>query len=195
MSIPDPYLPPPSQPWGRWVTQTLRNYIAKRDQYDIATYNAIKQLNTATYQPMRGVLWNQTGDTVTITTAGVYVPINIASTIDTTTTFNMEATGAPNVTGLKNTTNQARTVVMFASYDGKCGNNNAMGLKLALNGTAIDATECRSFAGGSGQVGKTFTHWIQRMEPDDEVTMLCANIDDTTDLTIDRLKFIATAIP
>ena len=195
MSIPDPYLPPPSQPWGRWVTQTLRNYIGKREQYDIDTYNAIKQLNTSTYQPMRAVLWNQTSSVITITTAGEYVPINVAGTLDTTATFNMEATGSPNVTGFKNITNQARTVMMFASYDGKCGNNNAMGLKLALNGTAIDATECQSFAGGGGQVGKTFTHWIMRMEPDDEVTMLCANIDNTTDLTIDRFKFIATAIP
>jgi len=195
MSIPDPYLPPPSQPWGRWVTTTLRNYLAKRQEFDTATYNAIKQLNVSTYQPMRGVLWNQAGDTITITTAGEYVPMNMAGTVDTATTFNMEVTGAPNVTGWKNNTNQARTVIMLASYDGKCGNNNAMGLKLALNGVPIDATECRSFAGGSGQVGKTFTHWIQRMEPDDEVTMWAANIDTTDDLEVERLKFIATAIP
>ena len=195
MSIPDPYLPPPSQPWGRWVTTTLRNYLAKRQEFDISTYNAIKQLNLAIPQPMRGVLWNQDGDTITITTAGEYVPMNMAATVDTATTFNMEQTGAPNVTGWKNNTNQARTVIMLASYDGKCGNNNAMGLKLALNGVPIDATECRSFAGGGGQVGKTFTHWIQRMEPDDEVTMWAANIDTTDDLEVERLKFIATAIP
>ena len=195
MSIPKSYISPQSQPWARWVTDNIRNILNKNQKFDIDTYNAIRQLNIAIPQPMRAVLWNQTSSVITITTAGEYVPINVAGTLDTTTTFNMEATGSPNVTGFKNITNQARTVMMFASYDGKCGNNHAMGLKLALNGTAIDATECQSFAGGGGQVGKTFTHWIMRMEPDDEVTMLCANIDNTTNLTIDRFKFITTAIP
>ena len=193
MSIPDSYLAPPSQPWGRWVTQTLRNYIAKREQYDIDTYNAIKQLNVATYQPMRAVLWRQTTGTITVTDAGVYYPIDLAGTLDPDATFNMVAS-SDNVTGLKNDTNQARTVVFIATYDGKCGNNNAMGLKLALNGVPIDATECRSFAGGSGQVGKTMTQWIERMEPGDEVTMWAANIDTTDDLVIDRYKLLAHAV-
>jgi len=193
MSIPDPYLPPPSQPWGRWVTQTLRNYIAKREEYNIATYNAIKQLNTATFQPMRAVLWNQTGDTVAVTTAGVYYPINIAGTLDPDATFNMVA-GTDNVTGVKNNTTQARTVAFIATYDGKCGNNNAMGLKMALNGVPIDATECRSFGGSTGQVGKTMTQWIERMEPGDEVSMWAANIDTTDDLEIDRFKLLAHAV-
>jgi hypothetical protein len=193
MSIPDPYLPPPSQPWGRWVTQTLRNYIAKREEYNIATYNAIKQLNTATFQPMRAVLWNQTGDTVAVTTAGVYYPINIAGTLDPDATFNMVA-GTDNVTGVKNNTTQARTVAFIATYDGKCGNNNAMGLKLALNGVPIDATECRSFGGSTGQVGKTMTQWIERMEPGDEVSMWAANIDTTDDLEIERFKLLAHAV-
>ena len=147
----------------------------------------------ATYQPMRAVLWNQTGGTVAVTTAGVYYPINIAGTLDPDTTFNMVAS-TDNVTGVKNNTNQARTVVFVATYDGKCGNNNAMGLKLALNGVPIDATECRSFGGSTGQVGKTMTQWIERMEPGDEVTMWAANIDTTDDLVIDRFKLLAHAV-
>lgn len=193
MSIPDSYLQPASQPWGRWVTTTLRNYLAKRQQYDIDTYNSIKQLNTAILQPMRGMLWNQTGDTVTITTAGTYVPINFAGTLDTDVTFNMTA-GTTNVTGLVNDTNQTRTMVFIATYDGKCGNNNAMGLKLARNGVPIDATECRSFGGATGQVGKTMTQWIGKIAPGDEISMWCANIDTTDDLDIDRFKLIAHAI-
>lgn len=194
MSIPDPFLPPPSQPWGRWVTQTLRNYLAKREDFNLGTYNAIKQLNTSTFQPMRAVMWNQTGGTVSITAAGTYYPINIAGTLDPDATFNMVASTAPNVTGVKNNTDQARTVVFVATYDGKAGNNNAIGLKLALNGVPIDATECRSFGGSTGQVGKTMTQWIERMEPGDEVAMWGANIDATTDITIERFKLLAHAV-
>ena len=193
MSIPDSYLPPPSQQWGRWVTSTLRNYLGKREQYDIDTYNAIKQLNTSTFQPMRAVLWNQTGGTVTVSAAGTYYPINIAGTLDPDATFNMTA-GTTNVSSLVNDTNQARTIVFIATYDGKCGNNNAMGLKLALNGTPIDATECRSFAGSADQVGKTMTQWIERVEPGDEVSMWAANIDTTDDLVLERFKFLAHAV-
>lgn len=192
-NIPDSYLPPQSQPWGRWVTNGLRDFFRKRDEYDKATFNAIKQLNIAIPQPMRAVLWNQTGGTVTVSAAGTYYPINIAGTLDPDATFNMTA-GTTNVSGLVNDTNQARTIVFIATYDGKCGNNNAMGLKLALNGTPIDATECRSFAGSADQVGKTMTQWIERVEPGDEVAMWAANIDTTDDLVIERFKFLAHAV-
>jgi hypothetical protein len=176
------------------VTDSIRNILNKNQKFDIDTYNAIRQLNIAQRQPMRAVLWNQTGGTVAVTTAGVYYPINIAGTLDSDATFNMTASAAPNVTGVKNNTDQARTVVFVATYDGKGGNNNAIGLKLALNGTAIDATECRSFGGSTGQVGKTMTQWIERMEPGDEVTMLGANIDATDDLELERFKLLAHAV-
>jgi hypothetical protein len=194
MSIPKSYISPQSQPWARWVTDSIRNILNKNQKFDIDTYNAIRQLNIAQRQPMRAVLWNQTGGTVAVTTAGVYYPINIAGTLDSDATFNMTASAAPNVTGVKNNTDQARTVVFVATYDGKGGNNNAIGLKLALNGTAIDATECRSFGGSTGQVGKTMTQWIERMEPGDEVTMLGANIDATDDLELERFKLLAHAV-
>ena len=194
MSIPKSYISPQSQPWARWVTDNIRNILNKNEKFDIDTYNAIRQLNIAQRQPMRAVLWNQVGGTVVVTTAGDYYPINIAGTLDPDATFNMTASSAPNVTGLKNNTDQARTVVIIATYDGKAGNNHAVGLKLALNGVAIDATECRSFGGSTGQVAKVMTQWIERIEPGDEVTMLGANIDATDDLVLERFKLLAHAV-
>lgn len=194
MSIPESYLPPQSQPWGRWATNAIRQFLTKRQEYDLATANAIRQLNIAIPQPMRAVLWRQTSGTVTITTAGVYVPVNLAGTLDPDATFNMTASSAPNVTGLKNDTDQARTVVLIATYDGKGGNNHALGLKLALNGVPIDATECRTFGGSTGQVGKAMTQWIERLEPGDEITMLASNIDANVNITMERFKFLAHAI-
>lgn len=194
MTIPSSYLPPPSQPWGRWVVKRLAEIAATLTKLQTDSANSIRQLNIAQRQPMRAALWTQTTFTVPITTAGTYVAINESGTLDSDVTFNMVQSGSPNVTGVKNDTNQTRTVVVIATYDGKCGNNNAMGLKLALNGTPIDATECRSFAGSSGQVGKTMTQWIMKLEPGDEVSMYAANIDTTDDLEIERFKMIAYAI-
>jgi len=195
MTSPTSFLPPASQPWGRWVESTLRNILNSRERVSRDVQNSLRQLNIAIPQPMRAMLWRQTTGTVTITTAGVYVPINLAGTLDPDGTFNMVASGAPNISGIKNDTDQARTVMIVATYDGKGGNNNAIGLKLALNGTPIDASECRTFGGGTGQVGKTMTQWIERMEPGDEVTMLAANIDTTTNITVERFKLLAHAIP
>ena len=194
MTIPEPFLPPPSQPWGRWVSNRIRDLIRSTSRFETEARNNLRQLNIAQRQPMRAMLWRQTNTTVTITTAGVYVPINAAGTLDADVTFNMVASGAPNVSGVKNDTNQTRTMVIVATYDGRGGNNQAIGLKLALNGVPIDATECRSFAGPSGQFGKTMTQWMLKLEPGDEVTMLAANIDGTTNLTIARYKMLAHAI-
>ena len=192
--IPDSFLQPASQPWGRWVTNTLRTFLAKREEYDMATQNSIRQLNIAIPQPMRAFLSRQTSGTVTITTAGVYVPINLASTLDPDVSFNMVLSGAPNVTGLKNDTDQTRTIMFVATYDGKAGNNEAIGLKLALNNVPINASECSSFAGSSGQFGKAMTQYMMRVAPGDEVTMWAANLDSTTNLNIIRLKLSAHAV-
>lgn len=194
-NIPESYLPPASQPWGRWVTNGLRDFFRKREEYDIATQNSIRQLNIAIPQPMRGALSRQTSGTVVIAAANTYVPINLAGTLDTDVSFNMVLSESPNVTGLKNDTDQTRTMVIIATYDGKGGNNEAIGLKLALNNVPIDETECTSFGGSTGQVAKTLTQWILKMAPGDEVTMWAANKDTSVDITIDRFKMIAHAIP
>ena len=194
MTIPEPYLPPPSQPWGRWVVRTVQTLQSSFTKLDRDVRNALRQLNISQRQPMRGLVYTQTTFTVPIVTAGVYVPMTAGGTLDTDVTFNMEATGSPNLGGLKNITDQTRTVVFVATYDGKGGNNNAIGLKLALNGVPIDGTECRSFGGSTGQVGKTMTQWIAKLGPADEVSMFAANIDSADDLTVERFKMIAHAI-
>lgn len=194
MTIPQPYLPPPSQPWGRWVVSNVQRLSRSLDKFQRDVNNNLRQLNIAQRQPMRGVIWTQTSFTVPITTAGVYVPINETPNVDSDVTFNMSASTAPNVTGLKNDTTQERIMMIVATYDGKGGNNNAIGLKLAKNNVEIDATECRSFGGSTGQVGKTMTQWIMKLGAGDEVSMYAANIDATDDLTIERFKMTAHAI-
>jgi hypothetical protein len=157
--------------------------------------NSLRQLNIATPQPMRGLLTRQGSGTVVIATAGVYVPMNLNGLLDADVSFNMTNSGAPNASGLRNTTDQTRTVVFIATYDGRGGNNQAIGLKLALNNVPIDRSECASFAGASGQFGKAMTQYMIRMAPGDEVTMWAANLDGTTNLSIARYKMLAHAIP
>lgn len=144
---------------------------------------------------MRGAFSRQTEGTVVINSVNAYVPINLAPTLDTSVSTNVTLSSAPNLTGLVNNVGQERTVVVIATYDGKAGNNQAIGLKLALNNVALDETECASFAGSSGQFGKAMVQWILKLEAGDSVTMLAANKEGTTDINIARLKMIAYSIP
>jgi len=190
---PNSFLPPNSQLWGRWVETTLNSILAVRQKAEQDIANALRQLNISSRQPMRGMLWNQTGTTVTITTAGVYVPINLAGTLDVDGTFNTVA-GTVNASGLKNDTDQARTIMFIASCDVSGANSDAIGFKLAVNGVPIDATECRSFTGPSAEAGKLLSQWIQRVEPGEEISLWVANIDGTTNLSVERFKLLAHAI-
>jgi hypothetical protein len=154
--------------------------------------------------PMRGAVSRQTSGTVVINSANTYVPINLSGTLDTSVSVNMELSDTSqqldtgiviqNFTGLRNNVGEARTVVVIATYDGKAGNNQAIGLKLAVNATPLDETECTSFSGPSGQFSKTMTQWILRLEAGDEITMLAANKDGTTNIDIARYKMIAYSI-
>lgn len=144
--------------------------------------------------PFRGAISRQTPGTVTISTPNTYVPINLSGTLDTDTSVDMGLSESPNASGLKNTGTESRTVAIIATYDGKAANNQAIGLKLALNGTPLDETECTSFGGPGGQFAKTMTQWILRLEAGDEVTMLAANKDTTDNINIARYKMIAYAI-
>jgi hypothetical protein len=145
--------------------------------------------------PVRGAIARQTSGTVPIATANVYVPINLSGTLQTGETLRnmMAAEQTGDVSGLKNT-GDTKTLAVISTYDGKAGNNQAIGLKLAVNGIPLNETECTSFSGPSGQFSKTMTQWLVHVGNGDEITMWAANKDATDDIQIARYKMIAYAI-
>jgi len=191
---PNPYLPPPSQPWGRWVIDNINALVNSSNIFSRETRNNLRQLNTALLNPMRGLLVRQTTGTVTITTAGVYVPMNLGGTLDTNMTFNMVAAGSPNLSGLVNNTEQTRTMMVIGSYDGKGGNNQVLGLKFALNNTPLNDTECTAFGGPGGQFAKVITHSIIKVGPGDVVSLFAANLSGTTNIDVARYRITMHAI-
>jgi len=145
--------------------------------------------------PVRGSISRQSVGTVPIATANVYVPINLSGTLQTGETLRnmMAAEQTGDVSGLKNT-GDTKTLTVIATFDGKAANNEAIGLKLAINGVPLNETECTSFGGPGGQFAKTMTQWLVYVGNGDEITMWAANKDGTTDLSIARYKMIAYAI-
>lgn len=127
-------------------------------------------------------------DSVTISTTGTYVLTGLTGVLDTSVTEGLSLSS--NQIGIKNTSGKVIRVPIYASYDGKAGNNKELGLKLALNGAPIDQTECRSSSGSARQEAKLVTRWMFELQPDDEVVIAVANHTDAADIQISRARLI-----
>lgn len=143
--------------------------------------------------PIRGQISRQVNGTVTGLSLGVYKTTGLVATLDATTAVGM-ALGTTDTFALKNTSGQTRVMRFFASYDGDCGNNRVLGLKLALNGTPIDATECRAATGTSTSFAKLVTSWIIEVDANDEVALFVANHSGTQNIDLNRGRILATSV-
>jgi hypothetical protein len=134
-----------------------------------------------------------TDQLVTITTVGQYVSTGIDGVFDSATAQGF-VKGVSDTFGVKNNTDVTRLMKVYGSADARGGNNQIHGIKLALNGSPINETECRAFTGSSSEEAKLVTSWIIKMAPGDEVSLFIANLSTTNDITIGRGRVVATAI-
>lgn len=161
------------------ITATLSNQTIE------ATINAVKV-------PYYGQMSSQTIQTVSITTQGVYVPMNITGTFDTA---NSQGSTAPTTGtfGVKNTSGLALRFLVIATADVEIGNNKQAGWRLAVNGVAITETTCTATTGTSN-FAKLMTQWIVNLPNNGEVTCLLANLTNTDNIQVDRSKIVAVMI-
>lgn len=140
-----------------------------------------------------GQIGRVTSETVTITTVGQYVHPTFGGTFDTSVAQGF-VQSTTNPFGIKNATDVTRLMRIYGSADARAGNNQTHGIKLALNGSPIDLTECRAFTGSNQQEAKLVTSWIVKMEPGDEVTLMVANHSTTNNVTVFRGRVLASAV-
>ncbi len=140
-----------------------------------------------------GQMSNQTSQVVTIETAGVYVPMNVVGTFDTTA-FN--GTSAPTTAtfGVKNTSAGTRLFLVIATADVQSVAQQVVGLKIGKNGIPDDRTECRAPTGNVQSFAKTMTQWMISLDHNEEVSMFVSDITSNNNLTIQRAKIVATSI-
>ncbi len=144
-------------------------------------------------QPIRGQASRMTTGEIAIATQGVYVATGLVATFDSATANEM-ALGTVNTFGVKNTSGETRLVQVYGSIDAVSGNNQTLGIKLALNGTPIDQTECRAFTGSGGQEAKLVTNWMISMDDDDEVSLFIANHSGTVNVEFRRGRIVAAEV-
>jgi hypothetical protein len=144
-------------------------------------------------EPVRGQASRMTTGEITIATQGVYVATGLVATFDSATASEMTL-GTVNTFGVKNTSGETRLMQVYGSIDAVAGNNQTLGIKLALNGAPIDQTECRAFTGSGGQEAKLVTNWMISMADDDEVSLFIANHSGTTNIEFRRGRIVAAEV-
>jgi hypothetical protein len=151
--------------------------------------NLFQTTNTA-----RGQISVQGNTTPTdIVAAGVFYEAGINGVLDTTTVVNFVATDNNRI-GLRYTGSGTRIFWFYGSYDGVAGNNQMLAIRLAKNGTSIPETECRAFTASNAQEAKLVSSWMITLSTNDIVSLVLANPDHTTDITIKRARLVANAI-
>jgi hypothetical protein len=144
---------------------------------------------------VRGQASKMDTGTITISTQGVYVTTGLTGILDTATANGM-ALGTTHAFALKNTSGGTKLLRFFGSIDARTvtGNSQTLGVKLAYNGVAIDATECRAFTGTGTEEAKLVTSWMISVASNDEVSLFIANHSGTGNISFRRGRLVASEI-
>jgi hypothetical protein len=144
---------------------------------------------------IRGQISKMDTGTVDITTQGVYVSTGLTATLDTATANGL-VLGTTDAFGLKSTNATSKLLRFYGSIDARTatGNNKILGVKLALNGVPIDATECRAYTGSSNEEAKLITSWMIEVDENDEVSLFMANHSSDVDIDFRRGRIVASEV-
>jgi hypothetical protein len=139
-----------------------------------------------------GQVGKQGQSTITIGATGTYQSTGITATLDTLANSGISL-GTNDEFAIKNTSGDTRVFKIIASMDCLTATDAAIGIKLALNGTPIDDTDCRGWA-VEDYTAKLVTTWLLELEEDDEVALFVANHTGTANVTFLRGRIVASSV-
>ena len=142
---------------------------------------------------VRGQISRMSTATIPIAAAGSYVSTGTTGTLDATTASGI-ALGTTDAFAVRNITGSTRLLHIQTSIDVHAGNNRTLGIKLALNGTPIDATEGRAFVGASAADVRLAADWIVSVPNAGEVAVFVANHTEAAAIDFRRGRIVATEV-
>lgn len=142
---------------------------------------------------VRGQVSRMTSQMCPAAAQGVYRSTGAVGTLDSTTAAGLSL-GTTDQMGLRNSGAAAVLLRFYGSIDATAGNNQTLGIKLALNGAAINETECRAFTGSGDQEAKLVTSWMISVPVSGEVSLLIANHSSSADVTLRRARLMASQV-
>jgi hypothetical protein len=139
-----------------------------------------------------GQIGGQTAGTSTAYTT-TYAKLVITTSLDAAAQF--DANGVNN--RLRYTGSATRRFLVFASMDMFSATDGAQfAIKVAKNGTVIDATQCNAVCPTKGGVGvaKMVTNWIIEFATNDYVELFVASVGGSETGTPQRMRVVATPV-
>jgi hypothetical protein len=140
--------------------------------------------------PFRGLTSRTSSGTIAFTgvTIGDYINSGLTGTLDNASAEGTAAAGA-NKFGLTRTDSGTAWCHVIATADVAGAANKRIGIKLAVNGAVIDASECNITITAT-TIGKLHTMFLLELDEDDEVTVWFANYTNQQAITIERARLV-----
>jgi hypothetical protein len=143
----------------------------------------------------RGAVYRTTSGTIDFTgvTPGVFVNSGLTGTLETSTDVGTAA-GAAGVFGIRRTDPGPQMAYVIATADVTAGSPKLLAIKLALNGTPINATECNASVTNQ-TVAKLHSMWLLELTEDDVVSVWFANYTSSAAITVARARMVLFGVP
>lgn len=171
------------------------NKVTITEEQNTVTVSAVGVQGPAggTIIPKYGQCSKMTSGTITVGQQGTYQTTALTATLSSVVDgFSL---GTTDTFALKNTTGETKRMKFFASYDATVSGSAAtLGLILAKNGTPLTDTECRATTSASGAIAKLQTTWMIDVDDGDEIALFVANHSNTTAISFQRGKIVATNV-
>jgi len=143
----------------------------------------------------RGVVYRTQSGTIDFAgvTPGDFIESGLTGTLDSSTSIDTVAANA-GIFGVKRTGEGTQPCYAVATADVSAGSPKLLAVKLAVNGTPIDATECNASVTNQ-TVAKLHTMFLLELEEDDVVSVFFANYTSSSTITVARARMVVFGVP
>jgi hypothetical protein len=138
----------------------------------------------------RGLAYRITSGTISFTgvSAGDYINSGLTGTIDTAVGVGTGDPGSGKL-GLERTASGSAFCYVVATADVGAGSPKRLGVKIAVNGVPINASECNASVTATA-IAKLHSMYLVELNQGDEVTMWFANYTGTSAITVERARMV-----
>jgi len=138
----------------------------------------------------RGVAYRTTTGSIDFSgvSTGTFINSGLDGTLDSASPVGTSLSTAGSF-GLKRTASGSSWAYVVATADVSPSQKDRIGIKLALNGTPVDATECHVTI-TQNDLGKLHSMYLFELDEDDEVTMWFANFTNQNSADIERARMV-----
>lgn len=146
--------------------------------------------------PFRGAVYRTTSGTIDFSgvALGTFINSGLTGTFDTAVAAGTGAATTAGAFGVKRVVEGTAWCYVVGTADVAASQNKRLGVKLAVNGVPIDATECNATVTNQ-TIAKLHTMYILNLPLGAEVSLWFANYSTQGEITVERARMTLIGIP